>query len=663
VASSESRVLRPPSLRPSLGQVVGRLAATTFVLAVALLVTSWLLGDFEIDRARDALFAGLVIGLVDALVWPALAFVLVPLSVYTLGLASLVVNALLIWVVLDELPGVSLDGFGAALLVTLVMTTVATLLGSALALDDDSWYDQRMARRARRRRSTTVSDVPGVVFVQIDGLGEPVLRVALASGDVPTLRRWLDDGEHRVSPWRTEWSSQTGVSQCGILHGSTSEMPAFRWVDKATGDLVVSNHPKSALAIEQHHSDGNGLLARNGSSYGNLYTGDAERAVLTMSVAGRRKEGRLGAGYRQYFSRPSNAVRTFNSTIVEIVRERRAARDQIQRGVQPRVSRNWTYAFLRAFTTIISRDVCVEGVLNDMAEGRDSIYIDFLGYDEVSHHSGPLREDTLRVLRDIDRQIARFERAIGWAPRPYRIVVLSDHGQTQGATFEDRYGEPLAELVARLCGSAGEVDVDDDSEAGRTESSAWLRTARNDDRELHQSETGPTVLASGNLGLVYLPIGDRRMTLEEIDDLHPQLVPGLVAHPGIGFVLVQTAGEGPVVLGSAGRRVIDTGEVEGDDPLAPFGPEAVDMVGRAAAFSTAGDVMVNSLYDAERDEVAAFEHQVSSHGGLGGAQTHPFVLYPAELEAPALPIEGPSALHRVLKGWLRDLGQPVEVGS
>jgi uncharacterized membrane protein YvlD (DUF360 family) len=638
------------------------LTATTFVLAAALLATAWLLDDFEIDRARDALLAGLVIGLVDALVWPALAFVLVPLSVYTLGLASLVVNALLIWVVLDELPGVRLDGFGAALLVTLVMTTVATLLGSALALDDDSWYDQRMARRARRRRSTTVSDVPGVVFVQIDGLGEPVLRVALASGDVPTLRRWLDDGEHRVSPWRTEWSSQTGVSQCGILHGSTSEMPAFRWVDKATGELVVSNHPKSALAIEQHHSDGNGLLAHNGSSYGNLYTGDAERAVLTMSVAGRRKEGRLGAGYRQYFSRPSNAVRTFNSTIVEIVRERRAARDQIQRGVQPRVSRNWTYALLRAFTTIISRDVCVEGVLNDMAEGRDSIYIDFLGYDEVSHHSGPLREDTLRVLRDIDRQIARFERAIGWAPRPYRIVVLSDHGQTQGATFEDRYGESLAELVARLCGSAGDVDVDDDSEAGRTESSAWLRTARNDDRELHQSETGPTVLASGNLGLVYLPIGDRRMTLEEIDERHPQLVPGLVAHPGIGFVLVQTADDGPVVLGAAGRRVVGTGEVDGDDPLAPFGPEAVDMVGRAAGFSTAGDVMVNSLYDAERDEVAAFEHQVSSHGGLGGAQTHPFVMYPAELEAPTLPIEGPSALHRVLKGWLRDLGQPVEVG-
>jgi hypothetical protein len=605
--------------------------------------------------------AGAVVGLVDALVWPAFAFLLVPLSVYTLGLANLAVNALVTWALLDRIPGVEIDGFWTALFVAILMTTFTTVLSSALALDDDSWYDQRMARRRRRQRDTTVSDVPGVVFVQVDGLSEYALQFALASGDAPTLHRWLSDASHRRVGWRTEWSSQTGVSQCGILHGSTVDMPAFRWVVKPTGELVVSNHPKSAQLIERLHSDGNGLLAYNGSSYANLFTGDAERAVLTMSVAGRRKENKLGAGYAQYFSRPSNAIRTLNSTIAEVTRERRAARDQIRRGVEPRVSRNWTYALLRAFTTIISRDVCVNGVLNDMAEGRDAIYIDFLGYDEVSHHSGPLREDTLRVLRDIDRQIARFERAAPFAPRPYRIVVLSDHGQTQGATFEERYGESLSEVVGRLCGAV--VDVDNDSDAGRTESSAWLRSARHDDHELQRSDTEPMVLASGNLGLVYLPIGERRLTSEEIDEAYPDLVPGLVAHPGVGFVVVQTATAGPVVISSSGRRMIDSGEVEGDDPLAPFGPGAVAMVARAAGYTTAGDVMVNSMYDPERDEVAAFEHQVSSHGGLGGPQTHPFVIFPAELSEPAEPIEGPAALHRVLKGWLREVGQPVTVGS
>ena len=239
--------------------------------------------------------------------------------------------------------------------------------------------------------------------------------------------------------------------------------------------------------------------------------------------------------------------------------------------------------------------------------------------------------------------------------------MLSDHGQTQGSTFEDRYGESFAALVARW-------------RVGRSRSTATPKpVAPSHGVAPHrpQRRARPAALrhrlrrvfASGNLGLVYLPIGDRRLTLEEINEHHRELVPGLVAHPGIGFVLVQTATDGPVVLGATGRRLIDSGDVEGDDPLGPFGPTAVDLVSRAASFSTAGDLMVNSMYDAERDEVAAFEHQVSSHGGLGGAQTHPFVLYPAVFSAPPAPIDGPSALHRVLKGWLQELGQPVRVDS
>ena len=305
--TSRSGPFRPVNQRPTPGQLVGRTLSITVVVAIALFITSWLLPDFHIDRFRDALLAGLVMGLFNALVWPALSFVLVPLSVYTLGAANLVVNALLTWAVLDSLPGVRVDGFWAAMLVALIATVIATLLATALALDDDAWYDQRMSRFARRRRGTTETDVPGVVFVQIDGLSEPVLHVALASGDVPTLHRWIDDGEHHIRGWQTEWSSQTGVSQCGILHGSTADMPAFRWVEKDTGEVIVSNHPKSAAEIERRHSDGAGLLAHNGSSYGNLFTGDAGRAVLTMSVAGAKKEGRAGKGYGQYFSRPANA--------------------------------------------------------------------------------------------------------------------------------------------------------------------------------------------------------------------------------------------------------------------------------------------------------------------------------------------------------------------
>ena len=362
-------------------------------------------------------------------------------------------------------------------------------VSTVLALDDDAWFEASMARRARRRAGDRhQTDVPGVVFVQIDGLAKPVLDRALRSGDVPTLHRWLRDGSHRLIGWETGWSSQTGVSQCGILHGSVVDMPAFRWVDKSTGAVVVSNHPASAAAIER------APLRRRGPAR-------PQRVELRQPVLRRRRARRddderdrqaQGGPRRRRLLRlllAATARRRGRSSASSprSVRERVAAWQQVRHGVEPRVARGWSYAVLRARTRRSSAATSTSlGVLNDMCEGRAAIYIDMLGYDEVSHHSGPERADALAVLRDIDRQIGRIERAVRFAPRPYRVVVLSDHGQTQGAPFAERAGETLAELVARLCGSA--ASGDSDAEAGRTESSAWLRRGS---RRASRSRTPP----------------------------------------------------------------------------------------------------------------------------------------------------------------------------
>lgn len=661
-------VLREESLRPSASQTVRRGIVVVAANTLTLVLLDRLAAGLSVDRWTDAVVAGALIGLVNALVWPALAFVVAPVSVLTLGAGSVLINAVLIAAVLDRLPGVDLAGFGTALVITIGLTVVTTVVAALLALDDDVWFDHRMIRRARRSGGGDPQDPPGLVFVQIDGLAEPVLRRALASGDAPTLHRWIHEGSHRLHGWETEWSSQTGVGQCGILHGSVIDIPAFRWVDKSTGTLMVSNHPRSAAEIERTHSDGRGLLAHLGSSYGNLFTGGAERAVMTMSGAGRVKEGRIGSGYAGYFSRPGNTVRTVMHTLADVWRERRAAADQRRRGVEPRVPRSRTYTLLRAFTTVVSRDVCVNGVLGDMAEGRAAIYVNLLGYDEVSHHSGPERSDTLAVLRDIDHQVARIERAARWTSRRYHVVVLSDHGQTQGATFSQRYGETLEQLVERLIGSHAVTDPD--SAAGNTESVAWFRGVRGSDTPTlpFEFDGEPIVLASGSLGLVYLPGPPRRLVLDEIEALVPGLVEGLRRHLGIGFVLVATVEGDGLVLGRDGRRVLsrlgpDHDEVDGRDPLGAFGPYAADKIRRVHGYRTVADLMVNADYDPHADEICAFEEQVGSHGGLGGAQEHPFLMAPTSLTQPVGPIVGPVAVHSILEGWLAELGHPVEAAG
>ncbi len=187
-----------------------------------------------------------------------------------------------------------------------------------------------------------------------------------------------------------------------------------------------------------------------------------------------------------------------------------------------------------------------------------------------------------------------------------------------------------------------------------------MRQARNPDGSTEQVIADvPMVLGSGSLGLISIPGEQRRLTREEIDARYPRLVDGLASHPEIGFVLVRQANGSSIVLGNRGSVDLSTGVVSGEDPLEVFGPHARLQVAEVDGYTTAADLMVNSRYDPDLEEVAAFEDQVSSHGGMGGPQTHPFLLYPSELSDPSEPIFTSPAMYRVLKGWLTEVGHPV----
>jgi hypothetical protein len=311
---------------------------------------------------------------------------------------------------------------------------------------------------------------------------------------------------------------------------------------------------------------------------------------------------------------------------------------------------------------VIVRDLVVFGVLTDMMRGRPAVYATFASYDEVAHHSGLERDDTSEALRKLDQQFNRIERARRYAPRPYEIVVLSDHGQTQGATFKQRHGYGLDELVERSL-AKGKVEAamggdEQQSVVGHAVGEA-TGTKRDKRAKNDVSDRDVVVLGSGNLGLIYLMEADRRLTLEEIEERHPKLISALREHQHIGWLLVRSQERGALVLGPHGSRELVGGKVEGEDPLAPFSPTAPTHLLRTDGFAHVADIMVGSFYDAELDEGCAFEELISFHGGLGGPQTRPFVLYPPSLTLPPEPLIGAAAVHGLLLGWREGLQGPV----
>ncbi len=176
---------------------------------------------------------------------------------------------------------------------TVAAATVAGIAGGLLSLTNDGVYERftmrRMQRRLQRDREPVAKPTPGLVFLEIDGLSEPVLRQALASGQMPTVQRWLTSGRHEILSWECDLSSQTSASQAGILLGTNSTIPAFRWYEKETGRIMVSNHPDMAAEIERRLSTGHGLLAPRGVSCANMFSGDAPDAVLTFSTVADRQ--------------------------------------------------------------------------------------------------------------------------------------------------------------------------------------------------------------------------------------------------------------------------------------------------------------------------------------------------------------------------------------
>jgi hypothetical protein len=240
--------------------------------------------------------------------------------------------------------------------------------------------------------------------------------------------------------------------------------------------------------------------------------------------------------------------------------------------------------------------------------------------------------------------------------------VLSDHGQTQGATFRQRNGSGLADLVSRslATGSVAALATGDENDAmvghAVREATGSTPTGSADGDGAARREA--TVLASGNLGLVYLLEEQRRLTLEEIEARHPLLILALRDHPHVGFLLVRSEVHGLVVLGPRGVHYLTDGKIGGEDPLADFSPNAPHHLRRTGGFPHVADIVVNSFYDPQLDEGCAFEELISFHGGLGGPQTRPFILHPADLPVPEERIVGAAGVHDLLAGWRRGLQRP-----
>ncbi|HEX5087920.1 MAG TPA: phage holin family protein [Nocardioides sp.] len=653
------------------GTDVARLLAAWAVSALALAVAAWLLKGLSFDSWWPILAGSALTGALGLVVRPVLVAVVARVGWLAVALAALFGQALIMLAALSVVPGVRFDSFWTVFAAAWLAAMVGTAITWLLSAGTDEGFAASLLHRATSGSGTETGQPAGVVFVQLDGVSYPVLSWALQAGLMPVVRGWVEAGTHAAHEWIVQMPCTTPASQQAILHGTAAGVPAFRWYDRELGRVLVANRPADAAVIEKRASTGRGLLADGGVSISNIFTGDAPRAALTMSrVEVTRGARPTRAAVARYLVRPDGLARSLARTIGEVVRERFQGARQHRLGIRPRIHRSWTFAAMRAVSNGLLRDLNTALVVEEMQRGTPSIYVDYVDYDEVAHHAGATRLESLATLTSLDRVLGTIAMAATSVPRHYHVVVLSDHGQSQGEPFASRYGVDLAGICAELAqasvtgveqsvegwGRVGTLADDLAATQGATERLARSVAGRVEAHLETEAETGTefVVLGSGNLGLVFVP-GPVRMLREELEERWPLLLSGLAAHPGVAFVSVLSR-TGPVAIGADGTRDLVTGEVDGDDPLQGFGAHAAAMLRDATLLPEAPEVYVNSAVDPGTDEVAAFEPLVGCHGGLGGWQDRGFVLAPPQLLTVEEPILGGVALHRLLVSVLESLG-------
>ena len=608
----------------------------------------------QVSQFDDIIFLVIFISLINAILWPVLTRIAMPFLVLTFGFGTLILNGILLEV-FAPIFYMKITG-PAIILAPLAMAAVTTVLSALITIEDDSSYYRSVLRDAEKKRKTDIKNYPGVIIVEIDGLAYEVLCEAIERGDMPTIKEMIDSEDYNLRMWETDLSSQTGASQAGILHGNNEGIVAFRWIEKKNGNQMMQCSGITKVPeLEKRISDGNGLLVDNGASRSNLFSGDTDNVIFTFSKIMDFKKLYNKAWY-SVFSNPSNFARIVALFLADIIREIWSQIMHSVKNINPRIKRGIVYIPTRAATNVFMREINTSTLIGDMMVGDvDVAYSTYLGYDEIAHHSGVRDDDAWFALREMDKQIKHLTDANKYCPRNYQFVIQSDHGQTNGATFTQRYGETFEDFVksllpedmtvfAKMTSNEDHFAVDYTPFSRKDKK---IEKEKEEEQELSGSEV--IVLASGNLAMIYLTQWSRRLTYEELNNYFPELIPGIINNEYVGFILVKSQKHGDLAIGKNGTYFLDSGEIEGENPLEGFGDNIVRHLKRTSSFEHTPDILVNSFYDKKADEVCAFEELVGSHGGTGGDQSKPFILYPSSWNVSDEDIIGAENIYKLLK--------------
>ncbi len=660
------------------------------VAILATLLATSLLPGFRLDTTQPhwwaaALRLPLIFTLLLIVLRPLLVVATLPLNSITLGLPTLLFNGLILYLSAKLEHVVVITNYFEALVGAMVITALTASITGRLGLDEAYPFFQSVIYRLGRRFGPQVERKPlrGLLILQIDGLSRPSLQKAMARGRLPAVAAMLARGTHHLHGWRCGIPSNTPAVQAGFFYGDRENVPGYRWFDRTAQKLRVVSNPDDLRRLERMVARGSAPLLEGGSCINTFLSGGATKRLLTVSALGEAANARRTgerADFNLFFLSPNALTKAVLATAWDYVAGLLfAAAGRLSRG-RPRLKFSVKRVAQRAVANAFLRELAFFWLKQDMVRGAPVIYSNFVGYDEVAHHSGPDTREAQLTLSAFDRKLRILvRRARRQSPIRYDIMLLSDHGQTPSTPFRLLYGQTIDEALTGMLGEGADAEaprvfnpdtsytlslLTELDEVG-TDQMGWLAArgrralariapaAPDSAAPSREGRPDVVVCVSGSLAHIYFTGHPGQLHLEDIITLYPGLVEKLARHPGIGFVAASRRFGDAVAIGEDGIRNLITGKLGGDggDPLAPYTQRRrwSEELSRLLAYPDSGDLIINGAWLRDQGRIVVLEEQTSSHGGLGGRQTEPFVVAPAAWNVTERDLESPEALHALVQ--------------
>lgn len=538
----------------------------------------------------------------------------------------------------------------------------------------------------------------GFIILQIDGLSKDALNKSLSLNLMPFLKKLISKENYFLNEYFTGVPSDTPFFQAGLLYGDNDNIPGFRWIDKKTGEEIIFKKPESAGHIEAILSKTHKGLLKGGSSYVNLFSGGASRSTFTLSTFSIRYLFKRKVRNFDIFIIFIFHVFTFCKTIfyvlfefflelwervLDIVKKRPAPPEGI-------------FPFSRAMSNVIFKEIETFGTIMDISRGIPSIYLNYPGYDELSHHRGPYSLSALGTLKAIDRKIKYIFREINKSERKYDLFIISDHGHTPSRSFKSlNNNRTLKDIIYELINDnppySGQPlninnknkELDDkqnsslmlfnvyEFDAGYNAALKRLFIYISDffkkglcsyiyNRMFNKIKSNIDVndkaklianwdkgyniyiMNSGPMANIFFSNKPSKMAVEEVEHFYPGLIKNLADNENIGFILGKNINNEVVILDKYSHIFQPLSISYATD----FSKSFKNIMER---FKTTEkkQVMLESmekfcnfnnsgdiiLFGAYNSQfIVNFENQLGAHGGAGGEQNIPFAVYHKDIK-------------------------------